>query len=555
MKFLIKAVFALFLAVCVLPANAQDQGVFSGNFEANYNVFIRDSLIGATNTPQYDEQLTGGEAWLNLNYSIKGLNLGLRFDMFNNSNLLNPTGSYTGQGIGRWFINKKINKFNVEVGYIYDQIGSGIIYRAWESRPLLIDNALLGGKISYDINDNWTIKAFSGKQKFLFGQNPGIIKGASVEGFLALGNEESPISLSPGIGFVNRTLEEETMDLIIDNVESYLPDEQIKPVYNVYLFSAYNTLSYKSLTWYLEGAYKSEEAFFDSTEPRTETTGVITFGKFKKEAGSVLYTSLSFAKGKLGITIEGKRTNNFNFRSDPNLTLNRGLINYIPPMNRFNTYRLTARYAPATQDLSEQAFQADIRYRLNKKVSFLANFSNITDLSDDKNLLYREILGEVAYKYKRAWQLTGGLQLQKYNQQVYEVKPNVPLVSTVTPYLDFLYKFSRKKSIRIETQYMATDQDFGSWFFALAEYGIAPHWIFEASIMYNISPSDKSPKDPDTGESLNIVYPTLGVVYVNKANRFQLRYVKQVEGIVCSGGICRLEPAFSGVKFSVTSNF
>ncbi len=555
MKFVQKAVFTLLLAGCLLHTNAQDQGVFSGNFESNFNVFLRDSLIGANNTPQYDEQLTGGEAWLNLNYSIKDLNVGVRFDMFNNSNLLNPTGSYTDQGIGRWFINKQINKFNVEVGYIYDQVGSGIIYRAWESRPLLIDNALLGAKVVYDINDDWKIKAFTGKQKFLFDVNPGIIKGANIDGFLSLGNEESPISLSPGFGIVNRTLADETMNLIIDNVKTYLPDEQFKPVYNVYLASFYNTLSYKSLTWYFEGAYKSEEAFFDPTEPRTEATGVTTFGRFKKDSGSVLYSSLSFAKGKLGVTIEGKRTENFNFRSDPNLTLNRGLINYIPPMNRFNTYRMTARYAPATQDLSEQAFQVDVRYRFNKKVSFLANFSNITDLRDEKTLLYREILGEVVYKYKRDWQLTGGLQLQKYNQEVYEVKPEVPLVSTVTPYLDFLYKFSRKKSIRFETQYMSTDQDFGSWFFALAEYGMAPHWIFEASIMYNVDPSDKSPKDPDTGESLNIVYPTLGVVYINKANRFQLRYVKQVEGIVCSGGICRLEPAFSGVKFSVSSNF
>lgn len=555
MKFVIKAALALFLLGCILPASAQDQGVFSGNFESNFNVFLRDSLIGATNTPQYDRQLTGGEAWLNLNYSIKGLNMGVRFDMFNNSNLLNPTGSYTGQGIGRWFINKQINKFNVEVGYIYDQIGSGIIYRSWESRPLLIDNALLGAKVEYTLSDDWKIKAFTGKQKFLFDVYEGIIKGASVDGYLSLGSEESPINLSPGFGVVNRTLGDESMDLIIGNVKSYIPEEQIKPVYNVYLFSAYNTLSYKNITWYVEGAYKTAEAFFDSAEPRTEASGVVTFGKFKKDSGSVLYSSLSYAKGKLGVTIEGKRTENFNFRADPNLSLNRGLINYIPPMNRFNTYRMTARYAPATQDLSEQAFQADVRYRVNKKLSFLANFSNITDLREEKTLLYREILGEVVYKYKRQWQLTGGLQMQKYNQRIYEVKPEVPLVSTVTPYLDFLYKFSRKKSIRFETQYMSTKEDFGSWFFALAEYGMAPHWIFEASIMYNIDPSDKSPKDPDTGESLNIVYPTLGVVYINKANRFQLRYVKQVEGIVCSGGICRLEPAFSGVKFSVSSNF
>jgi len=555
MKFVQKAALVLLLTGSTISAFAQSQGTFSGNLEANYNVFLRDSTIFANNTPQYDRQLTGGEAWLNLNYSINGLNLGVRFDVFNNSNLLNPTGSYTGQGIGRWFINKQIDKLNIEVGYIYDQIGSGIIYRAWESRPLLIDNALIGGKLEYRLNDDWKIKAFSGRQKFLFDVNPGIIKGGSVEGFLSLGNEESPVNLSPGIGFVNRTLEDETMDLIIDNIVSYLPQEQIIPVYNVYLASFYNTLSYKSLTWYVEAAYKSPEAFFDSAEPRTENTGVTTFGRFRKEAGSIFYSSLSFAKGKLGVTVEGKRTENFNFRSDPNLTLNRGLVNYIPPMNRINTYRMTARYAPATQDLSEQAVQFDLRYRFNKKWSLLLNYSNITDLREDQTLLYREMLGEVVYKHKREWQFTAGLQMQKYNQEIYEVKPEVPLVSTLTPYIDFLYKITRKKSLRFEAQYMATDEDFGSWLFALVEYGVAPHWIFEASMMYNVSPTKNSPQDPVTGESLNIAYPTLGIVYIRKANRFQLRYVKQVEGIVCSGGICRLEPAFSGVKFSVTSNF
>ena len=254
---------------------AQDKGVFSGNFESNFNVFLRDSLINANNTPQYDRQLTGGEAWLNLNYSQSGFNMGVRFDLFNNSNLFNPTSSYTSQGLGRWFINKQINKFNVEVGYIYDQIGSGIIYRAWESRPLLIDNALFGAKLEYAINDNWKVKGFSGKQKFLFGTNPGIIKGGSVEGFVSLGSEESPLTLSPGAGFVNRTLDDETMNSIIDNVKTYLVDEQIIPIYNTYLTSVYNTLTYKGFTWYVEGAYKSPDAFFDSREPRTVPNGTI----------------------------------------------------------------------------------------------------------------------------------------------------------------------------------------------------------------------------------------------------------------------------------------
>ena len=461
MKFVSKryVLFIVFITMSLCSV-AQDKGVFSGNFESNFNVFLRDSLIGATNTPQYDREITGGEAWLNLNYSYQGFNLGVRFDMFNNSNLLNPTGSYTDSGIGRWFINKKINKLNVEVGYIYDQIGSGIIYRAWESRPLLIDNALLGAQVSYDINDNWQVKGFAGRQKFLFGENDGTIKGASLEGYVGLGSEERPLSLSPGLGIVNRTLSDESINIIVDNVKTYLPGEQVIPVYNVYLFSAYNTLTYKGFTWYLEAAYKTPEAFFDSVEPRTDINGGVTFGRFRKDPGTVFYTSLSYAAKNFGITIEGKRTENFNFRSDPNLSLNRGVINYIPPMNRFNTYRLTARYSPATQDLSEQAIQAEINYRFSKKLSLLANFSNITQL--DGTLLYREALAEMVYKYKRKWQLTGGLQIQNYNQEIYEVKPEVPLVQTVTPYVDFLYKFTRKNSLRLEAQYMDTDQDFGS---------------------------------------------------------------------------------------------
>ena len=50
-------------------------------------------------------------------------------------------------------------------------------------------------------------------------------------------------------------------------------------------------------------------------------------------------------------------------------------------------------------------------------------------------------------------------------------------------------------------------------------------------------------------------YPRFDIYYTHKSSRFSLSYVKQVEGVVCAGGICRLEPAFSGVKFGLTSTF
>ncbi len=545
-------ILILGLLLSSLIVVAQNPGHFSGGFETNANIFIRDSLIGADNIPQYDRQLYGSEGWFNLNYHQQDLNVGVRFDYFNNSNLLNPNDSYTDQGLGRFYAKKQIGKLEVYAGHIYDQIGSGIIYRAYEQRPLLIDNALLGARISYAINDNWSAKAFTGRQKNRFDTYGSILKGASIEGFKKLSDEKS-LTISPGLGYVNRTLDDESMDRVVDILATYQESDRVKPEYNTHALSFFNTMSFDNKwTWYLETAYKTPEAFVHPDSMRQTLIGPQP-GKIVKESGSVIYSSLSYAANGLGITVEGKRTENFNFRTDPTLSLNNGLINYIPPMNRENTYRLTSRYSPATQDLSEQAFQVDVNYSPSRKINFNANYSNITKLSGEQ--LYEEIYLSGLYKKGRTWQVLGGVQLQTYNQEVYEVKPEVPLVKTITPFVDFLYKFDRKKSLRLESQYMSTDEDFGSWAFLLAEFGLAPHWIFEASGMYNVSPSSKAPKDPDTGEAKKNLFPTLGVVYINKSNRLGVRYVKQVEGVVCTGGICRLEPAFSGIKMTVSSTF
>jgi len=221
---------------------------------------------------------------------------------------------------------------------------------------------------------------------------------------------------------------------------------------------------------------------------------------------------------------------------------------------------LTARYSPATQTLSEQAFQADVRYRFSKKLTALVNYSNINTLDGTK--LYSEIYTEVLYKYKRKWQLKGGIQMQQYNQDIYEVKPGVPIVETLIPYIEYLYKISRKKSVRVEMQYMSTGddvkagykQDYGDWFFFLVEYAIAPKWSFVVSDMYNSSAGKNTPTNSDGTKNL-LHYPRLDVYHTRGANRFSLSYIKQVEGIVCNGGICRLEPAFSGFNFTVNATF
>ena len=40
-----------------------------------------------------------------------------------------------------------------------------------------------------------------------------------------------------------------------------------------------------------------------------------------------------------------------------------------------------------------------------------------------------------------------------------------------------------------------------------------------------------------------------------KNTRFTAGYIRQVEGVNCTGGVCRVEPAFSGVRLTLTTNF
>ncbi len=555
--------FVLFLLLLgIVHVQAQDQGVFSGSLELNTNFFLRDSAIGASNTPQYDNQLTGGEAWLNLNYRYKGFDFGLRFDAYQNSNVKNPLGSYSAQGLGFWQIRKKVNKLDITVGHIYDQIGTGIIFRSYEERPLFIDNAMVGIRLGYDLLERdageLKIKAFTGRQKSPFADNREdiiarayrpIFKGIALDGFWS--NEEGSISIAPGVGVVNRTLDDGTMGLIVAEINTYAPVDSFIPKYNVYAATLYNTLTYKNISWYVETAVKSHEAIYDPF-----------LDLMVDRSGFVGYTSLGYSQKGFSITGEYKRTENFNLKTSP---LESGIIgnqHFLPPLAPQNTYRLTSRYNPNTQEIGENAFQLEVKYSPKRTLNFNLAYSNISYLNTDfanifipnkigseefgADYLYREIHFNTRYRKPKKYSIVGGFQYQQYNQEVYEVKPNAPIVETKIVYVDFLKKFTKKISLRTEAQYMHTEQDFGQWVFGLMELGAAPHWIFTVTSMYNL---DKSKYWKDN------IYPTVSLAYNYKSNRFSFAYVKQVEGVVCTGGICRFEPAFKGFRFNLTSTF
>lgn len=536
--------------------NKQDEkGQFSGNFQTTNQFYVKDSAIGA-NTTQYEKELSSTDAWLFLNYKVKGFNFSLRYDLFNNTPLFDPFIAYTGSGIGFWQVSKDVDKFNFTVGNFYDQFGTGMVFRAYEDRNIGIDFAILGARVIYTPTENTRIKAFTGQQKFRFDRKTPVIKGINAEHRFELG---SSLNSEIGASLVNRTIDQATMNTIAATINSYPLEQRFDPTYNVFITNIYNTLNYKRFTLYLEYARKSAEAIMGQD-----------FRMFKK-GGNIYYTSLSYSAKGIGINAQYKRIDHFPFRASPlevsAFPSNQALINYLPSLTRQNTYRLLARYNAVVQELGENAMQLEVTLKPTKKLQINLNTSIVTTLKgvdfekgfsaynwDTTTRLFREYYVDASYKVNTKLKVMGGVQFIGYNQTTFELKPNAPFVEAITPFGEVTYKLNKQQSIRVEGQYLITEQDLGHLVNALVEFNIAPHWSFSVADMVNTKHG--SLNKPAAGEKFDLIhYYNFFGSYTYKTTRITAAWLKQVAGVNCTGGVCRVEPAFSGARVTLSTNF
>ena len=550
-KYLVTLLVFIFSGIA---AHAQDKGVLSGNLQSNYSVFLKDSLIGATESasPQYGRQISSAETWLFLNYDIKGFHFAARYDLFNNSNLLNPSGAFTGQGLGYWQIKKNVGDLEITVGSFYDQFGSGAAFRAFENRLIGIDYAMEGVRLKYNLKNDLTVKAFTGKQKGSqqnrFETSPQIIKGINAE--KSLRSADGNI-LNLGVSAVNRTLDESTMTDIVTQINGLPLEERFYPKYNVYVLNGYFNASYKDFGFNGEYNYKTEEAIKN-----------VAGNSLLSRDGSLFTGGISYSKRKLGkkkqggigVNVQYRRIENFPLTVSPyvNLPLLQGIMTYQPSMSRQASYRMLARYQAPAQFSGEQAFQAEVMYSLSKATNVTLNISEIVDLNGKE--LFNEKFVQVEHKFNRKWKGKIGLQMITYNQAIYEGKDpkKAKNVETFTPFGEVSYKINRRNSIRLESQMLNTQQDLGSFYHGILEWTSSPKFTVAVSDMINTNPV----RIVNTTLADQVLhYPSVFVKYNVKTTSFTAAYIKQVEGVVCTGGICRLEPAFSGIRFTLTTQF
>jgi hypothetical protein len=515
----------------IICTNVQAQ--ISGELQSNINFYQNDTSIVLKGNPLYENYKSGAESWLALRYSgDNGFTANVRVDAFQNSNLLNPNNAFTAAGLGMYNVSKEWDNLTITAGHVYDQIGTGIIYRAYEDRALLIDNALFGIQAKYNFNEKLNAKAFTGQVRNLFDKYNPVIKGVNFEGEL----DYKKAHFTPGIGIVNRTLDKVSIDNIVSVINGLPIEERFIPKYNYYAATMYNTLNVGAISWYVEGAIKSQEAV-------NNAQGVLV-----NKPGKVLFSTFGWAIKKIGINASYKRTQDFALRNILKEKFVRSFTNWQPIIAVIRPQRVMSRYAPASQDFSEQSLAINTVYTPNDYFSYNLNVTHINNLKQEK--LYREIYVDAVINKIKNTSIHAGYQHLDYNQFAYQQDGTTFKANTF--FAEVTYKLTEKKSIKTDLQYMNGKGDFGSWVYALLEYDIAPKWAFAVSDMYNITTNANFTLHPGL---VNRHYPNAFVAYTQNAHRFTAQYVRQVAGINCTGGVCRYEPAFSGFKIGVTSSF
>lgn len=529
-----------------------------GNFQIDAQYYNADSLIGA---PKVPEQMLSN-AFGNIMYNKGKFSAGVRYEAYNNV-MQGYDPRYKGQGIVNRFVRFQDKLLDITVGNIYEQFGSGLVFRTYYEPGLLYDNSLDGIRVISNPMRGLTLKGLVGKQRSFFTIGPGIVRG--FDGELNI-NE-----------LLDSAMKSKTKFILGGSFASkYQADKDPNYVMpeNVGCYGGRLNILNDIINLYGEYVYKINDPGADNIS----TLGSKTFYSYKP--GEALFLSASIALDGFSILLQGKRVDNMGFRSDRDASLQNLLINYLPATTRQHTYLMPAFNPYATQLRGEVGGMAELQYKFKKGTPFggkygtevTVNFSqasglrtyNVNDTLTTSKLYstkyfetgedyYHDYFIEISKKFTKKLKTTFMFADQFYNRNIVQFGSKNAGFTNVKARIivvDVSYKYKSSGAIRFETQGYITDNkknpNAGSWVTALVEWNPNGHWFIAVLDQYNYD-------NPES--SLRIHYPLGSMGYTTGAHRISMSVGKQRAGIFCVGGVCRNVPASNGVAISITSSF
>lgn len=524
------------------------EGRVSGNFVSEGQYYQQDSSIGTTEFPK--EMAIQG--YLNVRYNIDNFEFGLRYEAYRPP-LLGIDARFENSGFPFLFGTYRSDLIDVTAGNFYEQFGSGLILRTYEEKALGVDNSLNGVRINLRPDEGVELTGLMGTMREFWNQSNSIIRGAKTKIYLDQYTDlfgDNGVSVEGGI------------------VSKYEEDQE----------NFYN-LPENVFSYYLRSSFMGDNISLDA-EYSYKINDPTSLNNFSYNTGEGLLVSGSYFTDGLGISLDFHRADNMDFRAERAATGNVLNMNFIPPLTKQHTYRLTSLYPFATQLVGEVGIQADLTYKFAPETAiggeygttFSVNYSRVHGLDSTKTneflyesdffafgdrLFYQDLNFEISKRWSDDLKTNVSFLTQIYDKDVAENgwAPVIGKVNSNIAILDVTYRLSETHALKMDVEHIWSTQDStlktqdfvnGNWVMALFELTISPHYYISFSDEYNYG---------NKFEASQVHYYSGSFAYVTGNTRLQMSYGRQRSGIICVGGVCRFVPASNGLYFNVTTAF
>lgn len=513
------------------------RGYLTGSFETNTIYYMDDEK---SNAVAPDDHI-GSNNYLKLDYYHGKFSAGVQMEAYLPV-LLGYPNELEKAKLTNYYVRWTDERFSVTAGTFYDQFGSGLLFRSWEDRTLGMNNALMGARFTYNYENIVGVKAIWGMPRFGMEFSDTQVRGIDLQFSLSNLLKWQHTTLAIEGSYLNR----------YEKLNADLEEIGAKPYSNGY--SGRLHFGYKGFSLKGEVVDGGEKHYLN---PRFGQDGDMR--SYLRKYGNAQLVELSYNGHGLGINLAGRRLEWMNSPILQDNTSTSNLLNYVPAMSAQYTYLLMNLhpYSPQLGDVKimnsgEIGGQVDLYYNFKRGTALggkrgmklHANFSTYYTLHEENtaksgNMLYRNINVDLEKQFTRKFKMYLLWAYQEYNPSYGENKTtNLANIFVA----DLTYKWTPDFSTRLELQYLTTFEDHKDWMAALLEINFAPHWSIYGSDMYN------------HGDTKTHYY-NAGVSYTKSRTRIALSYGRNKAGYVCSGGVCRTMPAYTGGNLAITIAF
>lgn len=542
-KILCLSLFAVYGLTSVSYAqNSEDsKGSLSGSFETNTILYVDDK---ENKDPRKNDNF-GSNNYLKIDYNNSKFSAGVQLEGYYPV-LQGYDPKFEGTKITNKYVSFTDKKFQITAGDFYDQFGNGLIFRSYEDRALGFNNSIEGARASYN-TDIFRIKALWGRQRLFMDYANGFVRGADASLSLS-GLFKVPVDL---------------FDIEASVFSKSRKDAELSSLTPAVVTAYSGRLNFSHAGFALRSEYVYKDP--DLVELTSDGSGI--------RKGNALLIDLGYSTQGFGVQLIGRRLENMTFSADINTAIG-GNINYLPALTLQNNYALGSINPYSTYSNSEIGGQLDVYYNVPSGsavggkygMKIHLNGSEYHTLSKNEDgsykffafgddLLWQEWNVSVHKTFTKKFKGLIMAGQQKFNPLV-NGKENA-IYKQIFVVADATYKFNRAHALRLELQHLWSEEYKGNWAYATLEYSIAPKWSMYVTDMYNYGTANVM--DLNTGayikETNNVHYYSVGASYSSNRTRVALSYGRNRAGMTCSGGVCRMQPAYTGVNFVLTSSF